>query len=780
MTAASRCPATPACFKRSEHGDTEMSSNGHQTLVRTRLEFSGRVQGVGFRPFIYRLARELEITGFVSNTCTGAALEVQGTKDRVERFLGRVHAELPPQSEISEVTSKPMEPMNEQAFVIRVSDVHGERTGTVLPDLAICPDCQNEIRDSSARRHQYAFTNCTNCGPRYSIIRDVPYDRQNTTMAKFALCPECSAEYSNPEDRRFHAEPIACRRCGPALSWRDKLGVRSGATGDMLRDAAELLRTGGILALKGIGGYQLLVDARNRGAVERLRWLKRREEKPFAIMFPSLEMVADSCFVSEAEASQLGGAAAPIVLLRPQAGCRIVAEVSRGSPWVGAMLPYSPLHLLLLGECDFPVVATSGNLSDEPIAIENDEAHKRIGFIADAFLEHDRPIARPCDDSVVRVSRSGPVVFRRARGYAPLPVRVNSQLRNVLAVGGHQKNAVAIAAGRQVILSQHVGDLDTIEAREAMKAAVEDLCRLFAFVPEVVACDLHPDYASTRYAEHLGLPLIRVQHHHAHVAACAAENRVCTPYLGVAWDGTGFGLDGNVWGGEFFCADETGFQRVAHVRPFRLPGGSAAVRDGCRVAYSLFRDAFQKEVAPASPFEGSEFEVYGALLERGISAPWCTSAGRLFDAAAAISGVRASSAYEGQAAMLFEGAMGAECGDDAYASDLVDSFPIELDWRQMIRDVVQDASLGVSPSVISLKFHNSMAEWICKVAKRVGLGDVVLSGGVFQNGYFTSRVCEALERTGIRVHTHKHVPPNDGGLALGQAVIAGGTEGTCV
>jgi len=719
---------------------------GTGSIERRRIALYGAVQGVGFRPFVYRLATELGLNGTVLNSSAGLVIEVEGEHAEVERFAERLSRERPAAAVVLAREESTLAPAGYDKFEILASDGAAEPVASVLPDLATCPKCLAELFDPANRRFHYPFTNCTECGPRYSIILDIPYDRPATTMRGFTLCPDCGREYTDPADRRFHAQPNACPRCGPRLSME-------------LGEAARAIRDGKIVALKGIGGFQLLVDARNEEAVARLRHLKRREEKPFALMMPSLDVAREYCRISPEEEAVLLSPAAPIVLLRPLGNPQLANNVAHNSPYLGVMLPYSPLHHLLMRECPFPVVATSGNLSDEPIAIDNDEAVRRLSGIADVFLMHDRPIARPCDDSVVRVVRGRESVVRRARGYAPLPVRTASALPAVLAVGGHLKNTVAIAVGRQVFLSQHVGDLDTVEARRAFERAIEDLCRLYRFKPEMIACDMHPDYASSQWAECSGLPRVKVQHHHAHVAACAAENGVSGAYLGVGWDGTGYGTDDTIWGGEFFAVERGRFERVAHLRPFRLPGGEAAVREGWRSAAALLYET-------AGP-EAVENAVIRRMLERGINAPMTTSVGRLFDAVASLAGIAHESLFEGQAAMLLERAIGGLETDECYPLN-------DGDWREMIEAVRRDAAAGVSRALIAARFHNALVNWIADVAERTGLRQVTLSGGVFQNSYLIERAAALLERRGYRVYTHQRVPANDGGIALGQAVLAGG------
>jgi hydrogenase maturation protein HypF len=763
-------------------------------VQRLRITLRGAVQGVGFRPFVYRLATEMSLTGWVLNSSAGLVVEVEGAPDELRSFAQRLETERPKASVVTAHQSEWLPPQGFTRFEIHHSEADSTKSVNVLPDLATCADCRDELFDPANRRHQYPFTNCTNCGPRYTIVVDIPYDRPNTTMREFVLCRECREEYENPVNRRFHAQPNACPVCGPKLN-------------GTIADAAAALRRGQIVALKGIGGFQLLVDARQPEAVARLRQRKHREEKPFALMMPSLEVAREYCDISPEEQELLESQAAPIVLMRPKPGTDIAWNVAHCSPYLGIMLPYSPLHHLLMRECPFPLIATSGNHSDEPIAIDNEEAATRLKDIADHFLVHDRPIVRACDDSVVRLTRGRVGILRRARGYAPLGIRVSRDVAPVLAVGGHLKNTVAIGVGQDVFLSQHIGDLETLEARHAFVRAIDDLCRLYSFKPEAVVCDLHPDYASTHWAEKSGLPIIRVQHHQAHVAACAAENNIEGPYLGVSWDGTGYGLDGAIWGGEFFRVEGNQYERVAHLRPFHLPGGDAAVREGWRSAASLLYEV-EKQGIPglakaARPFDklraGSgappveEKEKSGVphacpergrrvslklrdvgirdsriqqMLERRINLFPTTSVGRLFDAVSSLTGLAQQNRFEGQAAMLLENEIGAVRIEEAY--------PLTSgDWAPLISEVLRDTREEVPIPQIAARFHNALVGWIIEVAEQVALKQVVLSGGVFQNRYLTERSAAALESRGFVVHTHRQVPPNDGGIALGQVVMAG-------
>jgi hydrogenase maturation protein HypF len=748
-------------------GPALMTVTAKPAVQRLRITLRGAVQGVGFRPFVYRLATEMSLTGWVLNSSTGLVVEVEGASDQLSRFEQRLERERPKASVVTVRDVAWLAAEGSTRFEILASDHDSGKTVNVLPDLATCPDCREDLFDPGNRRFAYPFTNCTNCGPRYTIVIDIPYDRPNTTMRGFALCPACREEYENPANRRFHAQPNACPLCGPHLD-------------GTIEDAVEALRQGEIVALKGIGGFQLLVDARNTDAVVRLRKRKHREEKPFAVMMPSLEVARIYCETSPAEVQLLESQAAPIVLLQPKAGTDIARNVAHCSPYLGVMLPYSPLHHLLMEDCRYPLVATSGNHSDEPIAIANEEATARLGDIADHFLMHNRPIVRACDDSVVRLTRGRAGILRRGRGYAPLGIHLGQSLPPVLAVGGHLKNTVAIGVGREVFLSQHIGDLETVEARAAFEKAIDDLCRLYSFKPDVVACDLHPDYASTHWAERSGLPVIRVQHHQAHVAACAAENNVDGAYLGISWDGTGYGLDGAIWGGEFFHVENrraaNRFERIAHLRSFGLPGGDAAVREGWRSATSL------RYEVDASQIDGSQDEFPDAderspgnprldeakilyMLRHGINVVPTTSVGRLFDAVACIVGVARQNRFEGQAAMLLENEIGLARTEEAYALP-------GGDWRPLIRAVMADKRAGVAVPLMAARFHNALVRWIVEVATGAKLKQVVLSGGVFQNRYLTEHAAAALESRGFVVHTHQRVPPNDGGIALGQAVMS--------
>jgi hydrogenase maturation protein HypF len=781
------------------------------SLQRLRIEIQGAVQGVGFRPFVYRLATELNLVGWVMNDTTGVFIEIEGPRQILEEFLERLPAEKPPLSIIQSLESDWQPPAGYERFEIRQSDDRGAKTVLVLPDVATCSDCLREVLDSGDRRHKYPFTNCTNCGPRFTIIEALPYDRPNTSMRLFSMCPECRQEYEDPLDRRFHAQPNACPVCGPRLTLHD-LGLRSRsaipnpqsavAEGDAaLRRAASALRAGRIVAVKGLGGFHLLVDARNGETLARLRERKPRHAKPFAVMARDIEQARSLCEVSDVAEALLTSPEAPILLLHRRVGAPISDQVAPGNPNLGIMLPYTPLHHLLLQELDFPVVATSGNLTDEPICTDEDEAMTRLGGIADLFLVHDRPIVRHVDDSVAWIVDEQPRLLRRARGYAPLPVTLTETAPTVLAVGAHLKNTVALRIGRQVFISQHIGDLETPEAMTAFERVIADFLRLYEATPVAIAHDLHPDYLATKWAKaNCGLPigdggleapdlssahhLIGVQHHHAHLAACLADNGVAGPALGVTWDGTGYGLDGTIWGGEFLLGDASRVDRVAHLRPFRLPGGDAAVHEPRRVALAMLwelygEDALEMDdLAPVRALRPDERKVIGQMLRTGFHSPQSSSAGRLFDGVAALLGLHQQVSFEGQAAMALEfAADDSERGSypiiiNQRRAPSSDRHLMVLDWAPLLDAVVTDLRRGVGVHIMAGRFHNSLVDIIVEVARTVDKSPVALTGGCFQNRLLTERAAGRLRSAGFEVLLHRQVPPNDGGISLGQIAVA--------
>lgn len=747
------------------------------------MTIRGAVQGVGFRPFVYRLAAELELNGWVNNTARGVFLEVEGAREKLDQFLLRVEREKPAISFIQSLESSFADPIGYASFEIRESE-GGEKTALVLPDIATCPECIREIFEAGNRRFGYPFTNCTNCGPRYTIIESLPYDRPRTTMKKFTMCAECEREYRDPANRRFHAQPNACPECGPQLELWDMTGAVLSRRGAALEEAAEAIRQGKIVGVKGLGGFHLMTDARNEAAVRKLRERKHREEKPFALMCPDANDVLRECDLSPLEERLLRSPESPIVLVhRRESGRSTLApSVAPGNPMLGVMLPYAPLHHLLMRKLGFAVIATSGNLSDEPICIDEREAVERLSTIADLLLIHDRPILRHVDDSIVRVMAGREMVMRRARGFAPLPVMLEEEMPTVLGVGAHQKNTVALSVGKQVFLSQHIGDLETVQASAAFERVVESLEDLYEVKPEIVACDLHPNYISTEYANRVSGHPMRVQHHYAHVLACMAENGVKAPALGVTWDGSGWGPDGTVWGGEFLHVNEDGYRRVARLRPLRLAGSERAVREPRRCGLSVLFEALgeqvfeREEFNPVQAFSAAERKIVAAMLRQGLNSPWTSSAGRLFDAVASLIGVRQISRYEGQAAMELEWLAAQSKESSAYEFDLTpagsDMAPAELDWAPMVCGLMADVILKTRQEVMARKFHNTLAEMIARIAGEYAGLPVALSGGCFQNRLLTELTVARLAAGEVKVYWHQRVPPNDGGIALGQVVAA--------
>ena len=762
------------------------------SACRAEIKIEGTVQGVGFRPFVLRVARTLDLTGWVRNGSDGVVIEVEGMAGAIDRLLECLRATGSAGMRIDHLSVRSIPPQGDSSFTILASCEDGAKNLAISPDLATCADCVTELFDPADRRFRYPWLSCTRCGPRFSMLTGVPYDRANTTMTGFTLCRACGTEYEAPSDRRFHAESTACFLCGPGLALWGADGHGLGKNEEALRLACEMIRDGGIVAVKGLGGFHLWANATSEEAIHRLRERKQRPHKPLAVMFPSLEAARIYCVLSPAEAEWLTSPEAPIVILQRLGVTSLVQGVAPGNVTVGAMLPYTPLHHLLMRELAIPVVATSGNRSDEPIVTNEREALRRLDGIAGALLIHDRPIARPMDDSIVRVAKSGAIVLRRARGLVPRTIRLSAEMAAVmegpvLAVGGHLKNTVALLHEDRVVLSQHLGDLSTMETECAVRQAIDDLQWLLTVKPRAIACDLHPDYRSTRLAEELadqyGVPLIRVQHHHAHVAACMAEQGVTGEVMGVAWDGTGYGTDGSLWGGEFFVATYQEFYRVAHLHPFRLPGGEQAAREPRRAALALGWETFGAQGCHIGAEVGSDWSEQSrllvAMLERQVQSPVTTSIGRLFDGVASMLGLCQVATFEGQAAMALEqeGMRASDHGED-------EAYPIPLlpqeegarrwiaDWRPMIALMVEDLRRGNDRSRIAHRFHLALAELIGQLAERIGLKQVVLTGGCFQNVLLVDLARARLESAGFVVLTHRTVPPNDGGLALGQAVIA--------
>lgn len=757
-----------------------------QPRVRVKLALRGAVQGVGFRPFVHRLANELSVTGWINNSPQGVFVEAESPRPALEQFLRRLETEKPPRSFIQSMETTWLDPVGFQKFEIRASEMNGDKAALILPDIATCPDCVREIFDPANRRFRYPFTNCTHCGPRFSLIESVPYDRANTSMKQFAMCPACQAEYDNPQDRRFHAQPNACSVCGPRLEFWNAAGEAIFGGHEALRAAAKAIQRGNIVAVKGVGGFHLLADARNEKTIQFLRQRKHREEKPFALMFQTIQKVKRVCDVSELEERMLLSPEAPIVLLGKikNRKSEIVDSIAPGNPNLGVTLPSNPLHHLLMAELKCPIVATSGNLSDEPICTDELEALKRLHGIADFFLVHDRPIIRHEDDSIVCVMLGREMMLRRARGYAPLPILIKSKGQSptpsvTLAVGAHLKNSVALAVGENVFISQHIGDLETEQAHAAFKRVTKELPALYSSEPSLIAADLHPDYLSTRFAQASGPNVFPVQHHVAHVLSCIAENEIELPVLGVAWDGTGFGTDGTIWGGEFFLVTEKNVERVTHLRPFRLPGGDKAVKEPRRAALGLLfemygESAFEMDhLAPLREMPPVEMITLKGMLQRQFNSPLTSSIGRLFDVVASLVSLRQRMQFEGQAAMELEFALDGITTDAHYNLPLITRHSsLVLDWSLMIHSILTDVAGGVSTAEISAKFHNALAEAVVAVAKIIGQPRVALSGGCFQNRYLTERTVTRLRAEHFQPYWHQRVPPNDGGIALGQIFAA--------
>jgi hydrogenase maturation protein HypF len=733
--------------------------------VRAEVRIEGTVQGVGFRPFVHGLATGLGLAGLVGNDARGVFIEVEGDPGAVERFLTGLR-QPPPLAVVERISTRPLAPDGHRGFAIVGSDATGRRGALVSADSATCADCLRELRDPADRRHGYPFVNCTNCGPRFTIVTGVPYDRPNTTLSAFAMCAACAAEYRDPADRRFHTQPVCCPACGPHVALLDSGGRP--LPGEPVGAARALLRDGGILALKGLGGYHLAATAGDESAVAALRSRKHREDKPFAVLVPDLQTARLLGAVDPAEEAVLTSARRPIVLLRRHADAPLAAAVAPGNRSIGVLLPYTPLHHLLATE---PLVLTSGNVSDEPIAYRDADAFARLGGIADAFLTHDRPIHVRTDDSVTRVFRGREMPVRRSRGHVPAPLPLPPGGPPVLACGAELKNTFCLAEDGRAFVSHHIGDLENYETLRAYREGIEHFGRLFGITPSVIAHDLHPEYLSTKYALDRDLPLAGVQHHHAHIAACMADNEWYEPVIGVAFDGTGYGTDGTLWGGEFLVADLTGFERAGHLRPVPLPGGATAIREPWRMAAAYGVPA-ELDVARRN---AAHWDAVVALAGSGLGSPPTSSVGRLFDAVAAVLGVRDRVGYEGQAAVeLEQRADPHERG--TYPVRLDDGSPFTVSGADLVAAVVADLRAGAGVPSIAARFHNAVAGLVVSGAVRLrettGLTTVALSGGVFQNLLLLERAVAGLEAEGFGVLVHHRVPPNDGGISLGQAAIA--------
>jgi hydrogenase maturation protein HypF len=777
-----------------------------------RLLVRGHVQGVGFRPYVFRLAQRFRLCGRVYNTVTGVVIELEGAPEDLTGFQECLVTEAPAAALIDSLSSEMAAPVGRSSFAIDASDSPAQPQVRVPHDLATCAECRGDIFDPVNRRQAYPFTNCTACGPRYSILCAMPYDRPATAMRLFPMCVECDAEYHIPDDRRFHAQPNACATCGPRVGLWDREGRVIADSHRGVAAAAELLRQGQVVALKGLGGFQLLVRADQSEPVCRLRQRKNRPSKPLAVMVSSIEAAEEIAALGLVERRLLQSPQNPIMLVEKRSRQRdrftaeenrgrLAAEVAARIGTLGLFLPTTPLHHLLLAALDLPLVTTSGNRSEEPIITDEREALRRLAGVADAFLVHDRPIVRGVDDSVVRVIAGQVVTIRLARGLAPLPlpaVEVLAQANAcppVLATGGHQKNALAIWTGTQAILAQHVGDMDNPDTRSMFNWVAQDLTGLYQVEPVGLACDLHPDYYTTQWAFAQNKPVTQVQHHHAHAVACMVENSLLDrEVLALTWDGTGYGPDGTIWGGEILRAECTGFKRVASLLPFPLPGGEAAIRHPARAAFGLLwllrgeeavlQDDGLHRLLGLSP---REVRVLGAMIGRGINTPWTSSIGRLFDAVAALVLGAHEASYEGEAAVVLEAVADAAV-TDTYSLPLAYSLPLRLpdgsepmagdstvprgDWRPMLSAILADLASGVEAGVIAARFHNALGRWAAAVASRQPLYEVVLSGGCFQNRFLAERTVEALDRVNRKTYLHSRIPPGDGGLAVGQLAVA--------
>ncbi|MCK5148163.1 carbamoyltransferase HypF [bacterium] len=765
-------------------------------MIRKRIVVQGIVQGVGFRPFVYNLANDIALHGFVINTSQGVVIELEGRSAQIETFLDRLRAELPPLAIIEELQISDTDLQGDTEFIIKPSCSGADNTALVPPDTTVCKLCLEEFNNSLDRRYQYPFINCTHCGPRYTLIKQTPYDRALTTMDSFKMCSACQAEYDNPRDRRFHAQPNACPECGPRVWLADSNGV-DGLHSDPIHEAAQMLKDGRILAIKGLGGFHLACDAMNHSAVSGLRAAKVRDGKPFAVMAAGIDMAKKISLMDSAEQALLEDRRRPIVLLKKNPEYNLAPSVSPDNSRIGVMLPYTPLHHRLLSLAPSIIVMTSGNKSDEPIAYQNEEAVARLGSISHALLLNDRIIHNRCDDSVFHVVPNKVFPIRRSRGYAPEPVNLKFNGIDVVAVGAHQKNTFCLARSGQAIMSPHIGDLHTEEAMAYFELTLRRMKQLFDISPKYYACDMHPNYLSTIWARSQNeIPVIAVQHHHAHIASVLAENNHMEPVIGVAMDGTGYGTDGSIWGGEILIADLNGFERIAHIEYVHMPGADAAVKQPWRMAVSYLYESW-KSCTSVETWQNfwewisfwelrdsvgaTAIKTVFGMLELNINSPLTSSMGRLFDSIAALIGICAVADYEGQAAIMLEQAL-----DDPLEDAMVDPNyrlmikddiqPMQLSFKSMIQSIISDIKAEVAPGEISRRFHAGIVLGLvatcCKIRTNSSINDIALSGGCFQNAYLLTLLTEKLIENNFTVIVNRRVPVNDGGLALGQAAVA--------
>jgi hydrogenase maturation protein HypF len=744
--------------------------------ARVQISIRGVVQGVGFRPFIFRLAEHFDLKGFVRNSVSGVTIEAEGNKKDLEDFLLKVKDEKPSLASIQGMEFSFLDPVGYNEFKVLESSVNGVTDAFILPDIALCTDCLEELFDKNNRRYLYPFINCTNCGPRYSIIESLPYDRANTSMKSFIMCKECREEYDNPSDRRFHAQPVACHNCGPYIKLLDKTGEMISERKDVIGAIISLLDSGKIIALKGLGGYQLIVNAENDKAIDLLRERKQRATKPFAVMVKDIPMAEQLCELNELEKRLLTSPESPVVLIRKKRNAVISDYAAPGNPYLGIMLPYTPLHHMIMQQTDYPIIATSGNLSEEPMCINEYEAFNRLQNIADFFLIHNRSIVRAVDDSVVRIVKGREMIIRRARGYAPLPLSLKKEsAKKFIALGGQLKNSISLVKGENIIVSQHLGDLENNETEEYVKRTINDLLNMYDAEADIILHDLHPGYTSTRIANEMKGEKYGIQHHQAHAAACYFENQVEGKCLAVVWDGTGYGTDRTIWGGEFFQFNGREFLHSCRLKQFIIPGGDSAIKDIKRsaagVLYSLYGDKMIKKVRRLSEDAGIELEPFNSLLNKNLNCFTTSSMGRLFDAAAYLLGVSRHSYFEGESAMLLEFSI--EPGiKDNYPFEISNEGLMIIDWHPLFEKLLFELREKIPHRIIAAKFHNTLIKMIVTVALILNEKKVVLSGGCFQNIYLLNGVIEKLKETGITPYWHQRIPANDGGISFGQASLA--------
>ena len=752
-------------------------------ISRLYIVIKGAVQGVGFRPFIYKLAAEMQLKGYVLNSSSGVYIEAEQEKKYLDEFLLRIEKEKPALAVITGFEFSFLDAVGYTNFQIRKSENNDDISALILPDIAVCDECKRELFDPSNRRYRYPFINCTNCGPRFSIIESLPYDRANTSMKNFVMCDSCREEYENPGDRRFHAQPVACPDCGPQIELWDSKGQIIAAKDEALKLTVTKIKEGKIIAFKGLGGFQLIADASNEDTIRLLRERKHREEKPFALMFPNIESVKEICDVSLFEERLLMSPESPVVLLKRKdhkVPAKWISElIAPHNPYLGVMLPYTPLHLLFMDEFKHPIVATSGNISEEPMCIDNKEALENLNEIADFFLVHNRPIVRHVDDSIAKIILNKEMITRRARGYAPFPVKIKDQISEdcILAVGGHLKNTIALKVKDNVFVSQHIGDLSTTKAYKTFSRVIDDFQKLYNIKPGRIVADKHPEYLSTKFAKSMSIPFSNVQHHFAHIAACRGENQINGRTLGVSWDGTGYGEGSTIWGGEFFISDENHYSHFAQMKQFPLPGGDTAIKEPRRsalgVLYSVFGDRIFEEKKDLIEDNLSKTEISNLrqMLNKNLNTVFTSSAGRLFDAAASLLNLCHFNNYEGQAAMTLEFSANSS-SEEYYNFEINQENILVIDWHPVIKDLLKDKSDDVGLEIISVKFHNTLAQIILSVAKIADEEKIVLSGGCFQNSLLLEKSVRLLEKEGFRIYWHQRIPTNDGGISLGQVIAS--------